>query len=115
MLADNWGWGAGPESFKGLYPWYQTAGFTADHAHQWYLQFWLEYGLLSLIVFGRFIKKIMVKSVQEPYNQAILILIAAFLTFGLVESWSEHLFLGGYFWLLVGILISLQMEETVYG
>lgn len=110
ILAD-YGWqGAGPGGFSRLYPWYQTGGSGfVQHAHQWYLQFWLEYGLISFIV----LLVVVADQFSEMKNAtwmktALTGSISCFLVVGLVENWSVHLFLGGYFWMLVGLSLAMK-------
>lgn len=109
-LKDFWIWGIGPAKFQIVYPAYQIGKTFAQHAHELYLQLWLENGVISLIAFGRFIKKLLTgfRFPGDPYLGPLVIIIIVFLMDGLFESWWINRFCGGYFWLLAGLLMSLK-------
>jgi O-antigen ligase len=116
-LRDNWLWGAGPGSFGTVYPRYQPEVAPAMHAHSFYLQLWLEYGLLALLVWGGYFGRILVKlssGSPDPCLRATLSGIFFFLAAGLWESWQVSDFGSGYFWLLAGVALSLQDKELAY-
>lgn len=107
----DYGWqGAGPGSFARLYPWYQQQGSGwVQHAHQWYLQFWLEYGLISLILLAGVVARRLIGADRtNSLGAGLTGAMACFLMVGLVENWSAHLFLGGYFWMIVGLLMAME-------
>jgi putative inorganic carbon (HCO3(-)) transporter len=117
-LRDYWIWGAGPGSFPAIYPLYQPSTTSSMHAHSFYLQLWLEYGLLALLAFGgyfgRFFFKLRAKS-ADPSLKAAMTGIIFFLGAGFWESWQVSHFCSGYFWLLTGLALSLQDKELAYG
>ena len=108
-ISDDWLWGSGPGSFPWVYPWYQVGKFPSDHAHQFYLQFWLEYGLVSLLILIFSLRKLISGGDfhDESMNSLKLILLV-FLFYGFVETWTANSFLGGYFWLVAGIFASYK-------
>lgn len=110
-IANSWLWGTGPGGFAREYPWYQMGHAFADHAHQWYLQFWLEYGILGIIGFVWFILGLFRPFPAAGWPRTIGIAILCFLGFGMVESWYVHSFLNNYFWLLVGIFLVLKPDS----
>ncbi len=99
-----WLWGTGPGQFGAVYPWFQQPGIIAGHAHQLFLQMWLENGLLALIGFGMIIVRIFngFRRSRGEY-QVIYLLLLALLCYGWTESWDIHPFFGGYFWFLIGL------------
>lgn len=104
-IAEAWLWGAGPGGFSRVYPWHQVAAAWAVHAHQWLLQYWLEYGVFSLLALGS-VFKWLYNSVRSAQASFWLIPITAFLGFGLVESWQVNSFINGLFWLMIGMAAS---------
>jgi hypothetical protein len=117
-LRDYWLWGAGPGSFGAVYPRYQPGMVPAMHAHSFYLQLWLEYGLFAVLVWGGYFGRFLVtlsSGSPDPCLRASLAGILFFLGAGLGESWQVSDFGSGYFWLLVGVALSLQDKELAYG
>jgi putative inorganic carbon (HCO3(-)) transporter len=113
-IADFWLWGVGPGSFQAIYPWYRLKNTISAHAHQLYLQVWLENGILSLAAFTWFLKKLIIDCFAgSKLTRTLAIIIVIFLGYGLVESWSQNRLLGGYFWLFCGLLASSKGEESV--
>jgi hypothetical protein len=114
-LQDYWLWGAGPGSFQLIYPQYQLGRIVSRHAHQLYLQFWLEYGLFSLLAFMAVMKRILTRAracfrIQRkpPLIIPLTIALIIFLVYGFSETWYIHSFCGGYFWFLTGLLLSVK-------
>lgn len=111
-----WLWGAGPGSFQIVYPQYQFLGVVAQHAHQLYLQFWLEYGIFGLIgclwflTWGWF----KFRPGSDELGKTIRIIIGCFLVYGLMETWTVSPFLGGLFGMMVGIYLA-QLREVQSG
>lgn|GEM_PF-702482 len=117
-LKDYWFWGGGPGSFELIYPYYRLKRIIADHAHQTYLQFWLEYGIVNLLLFLAFVVNLLktafvnlgIKGAGKkdfyPQNALVLIVIL-FLLAGFSETWYVNSYLGGYFWLNFGLLSAL--------
>jgi O-antigen ligase len=99
-LNDFWLWGAGPGSFPVIYPLYQIGNTPAQHAHQLYLQIWLEYGIFAL---GGFIF-LMARLLRKPDFFGLRTLLLIFLGYGLSETWYLNHDLGGFFWLAAGLL-----------
>lgn len=112
IIADYWQWGSGPGSFAEVYGSYPVGNGLARHGHQLYLQLWLENGLLSLAAFFR----VVVKSLSgfkglKSSVKAVALVIIIYLTAGFMETWWVHQFLGGYFWLLIGLLQSMRTGQ----
>lgn len=118
ILKDYWFWGGGPGSFELLYPYYRLKNIIADHAHQTYLQLWLEYGIVNIMLFLAFIVKVVkiafinlsIKgaSNKDNYHQITLVwIVILFLLAGFSETWYVNNYLGGYFWLNLGLLSAL--------
>ncbi|MCL6590498.1 MAG: polysaccharide pyruvyl transferase family protein [Firmicutes bacterium] len=99
-LGVYWLWGAGPGSFPAIYPLYQTGNAPAQHAHQLYLQIWLEYGIFALGGFI-FLAARLLRNHDLPGLRTMLLL---FLGFGFSETWYLNHDLGGLFWLAAGLL-----------
>ena len=118
-LSGFWLWGAGPGSFGAVYPWYQIKDTISAHAHQIFLQLWLENGILSLVAFLWLIKKMNLgiththAGADHQLTKAIAIVIVIFLGYGLTETWFQSLLIGGYFWLFCGLWISSKGEGLV--
>lgn len=113
IIADYWVWGSGPGSFSEIYQSYPTATGLVVHGHQLFLQLWLENGVFSLLAFMGIIFKNLVGAVCfQSYTKAVAIAIIIFLSFGFLETWWNHQFSGGYFWLLFGLLQSLRTGRT---
>jgi O-antigen ligase len=110
-IADFWLWGAGPGSFQATYPWYQIKNTVSVHAHQLYLQIWLENGILSLAAFLSLAAKMSLNCFADRRSTQFTFVIIVFLVYGLVETWSQNLLIGGYFWLFCGLWISSKREE----
>jgi hypothetical protein len=114
ILGDHWIWGIGPGNFEMVYPWYQKPGIVADHAHQLYLQFWLEYGVFSLIALLLVFWNIGSKNAcHKEHFRAAWFNVLAFLGYGLTESWMSSSMMGGYFWFLIGLALATRQERTV--
>ncbi len=114
ILGDHWAWGISPGNFGTFYPWYQEPGIVADHAHQLYLQFWLEYGVFSLIALLLVFWNISIRNACViEHSRAARFIVLAFLGYGLTESWMSSSMMGGYFWLLIGMALAAQQERTV--
>lgn len=112
MIADFLWWGAGPGSFHEVYRSYLTGMAPVEHGHQLYLQLWLESGLFSLAAFFRVIAKNMVGLNRlSSITKATALVIVLWLIAGFLETWWVHQFMGGYFWLLFGLLQSLRMGQ----
>ncbi len=112
-LQDNWLWGTGPDSFQRVYPEFQIGRSPSQHAHQFYLQFWLEYGLFSLMAFLAVLKRILMPGRVRAWGEVSLIppltvSILIFLAYGLSETWYIQSFCGGYFWFLTGLLLAAR-------
>jgi hypothetical protein len=117
-LRDYWLWGAGPGSFPAVYPRYQPGMTSSMHAHSFYLQLWLEYGLGALLVLGGYFGRFLIRlgsGSPEPSLKMVKIGILFFLGVGLWESWQVSNFGSGYFWLLTGLALSLQNKELTHG
>lgn len=112
MIADFLWWGAGPGSFHEVYRSYLTGMAPVEHGHQLYLQLWLESGLFSLAAFFRVIAKNMAGLNRlSSIAKATALVIVLWLIAGFLETWWVHQFMGGYFWLLFGLLQSQRMEQ----
>ena len=112
IIVDYWQWGSGPGSFKEIYGSYPTGNGLVQHGHQLYLQLWLENGFLSLAAFFRIIVRSLAGFTSSPSSvKAVALIIVVFLAAGFMETWWVHQFLGGYFWLLVGLLHSMRMGQ----
>jgi putative inorganic carbon (hco3(-)) transporter len=110
-----WLWGTGPGGFELVYPAYQIGNTVSQHAHQLYLQLWLEHGIFGLFLFGLAMKKSLrgFFSVSDNYIRALMVSVSIFLAAGLSETWYMNWFIGGYFWFLFGLLLALQSKEQV--
>ena len=120
-IADHWLWGTGPGSFGMIYPWYQISNTTSIHAHQLYLQIWLENGILSLMAFLWLFRKPVARCwymfvhrgsrVFECNPSTIIsdlsaMIVTIFLGYGLTESWTQNHLISGYFWFFYGLWVS---------
>lgn len=107
-----WLWGSGPGSFQLIYPWYQFKDTFSVHAHQLFLQIWLENGILSMMAYFWLFPKI-IKScwTGKDLVRIVGLIITIFLIDGMVETWSESPLINGYFWFFCGLWISLQSGE----
>jgi putative inorganic carbon (HCO3(-)) transporter len=113
-LPSFWLWGAGPGSFPMIYPWYQIKDTVSAHAHQIFLQLWLENGILSLASFLWLIKKMNLGFTKaHQLTKGIAMVIMIFLGYGLTETWFQNRLIGGYFWLFCGLWISSKGEGLV--
>jgi O-antigen ligase len=113
-IGAHWLWGAGPGGFQNLYPVYRDANIPSNHAHQFYLQLWLEYGLFSLLTFIWLMKKNFQRwSIRwrELKNPAAIV-VFCFLISGLSESWQTVPFIAGYFWLIFGLANSFAVGQS---
>jgi putative inorganic carbon (HCO3(-)) transporter len=110
-IAEFWLWGAGPGSFQTIYPWYQIKNTVSAHAHQLYLQIWLENGILSLAAFLSLAAKMSLDCFADRRSTQFAFVTIVFLVYGFVETWSQNLLIGGYFWLFCGLWISSKSEE----
>lgn len=112
-LRDFWLWGAGPGSFPIIYPQYRIGNSASQHAHQLYLQFWLEHGFFSLLAFLAVLKRVFAGYWLARSSTTMKILAMApviFLIYGFSETWYIHDFSGGYFWFLTGLFQVFQGE-----
>ncbi len=110
-LLDYWLWGAGPGSFQIIYPQYQIGNSVSQHAHQFYLQFWLEHGLFGLLAFFAVLKRVLAgRWLARPFTTMNTLAMAPviFLIYGFSETWYIHNFSGGYFWFLIGLFQASQ-------
>ncbi|HEX3043369.1 MAG TPA: O-antigen ligase family protein [Bacillota bacterium] len=99
-LGSFWLWGAGPGSFPAIYPLYQIGNTPAQHAHQLYLQIWLEYGIFGLAGFIFLVIQLLRNS--NPLGLRTVLLI--YLGYGFSETWYLNHYVGGFFWLAAGLL-----------
>ncbi|MGE5582692.1 MAG: O-antigen ligase family protein [Bacillota bacterium] len=102
-------WGGGPGSFGRIYPWYQMGNTIGAHAHQLFLQLWLENGLFTLVFFSY----IIVKTVRDfrcypNPGKAVVLILAIFFGYGFLETWTQSRLLGGYFWFFLGMAFSFR-------
>jgi len=104
-------WGAGPGSFRLVYPEFQIGETLAIHAHQFYLQLWLEYGLCTLLAWFWLIGQSLIDWRRNLRSKTFGAVIIIFLVAGLTETWSDSWFLKSYFWLLLGIARALPTLE----
>lgn len=108
-LRDFWLWGAGPGSFQRIYPYYQIGRSVSQHAHQFYLQFWLEFGIFGLLAFLAVMKRVLTGyrlTGAHPTIKTLTLMLVIFLIYGFSETWYIHRYSGGYFWFLNGLLQS---------
>jgi hypothetical protein len=110
-IPDTWLWGAGPGSFGVVYPWFMLPNSAAEHAHQWYLQIWLEHGIVVLLGLGWLLWERLrnFRRFSELLRTAALVLIV-FLLYGCMESWDVHPLWGGYFWFLMGLTFACPQK-----
>jgi hypothetical protein len=102
-----WLWGAGPGSFPAIYPQYKIGNSMSQHAHQLYLQFWLEHGLTGVLAFLAVVKRMFTgcrHAGGSPEMKALAWVLLIFLAYGLSETWYIQPFMGGFFWFLTGLL-----------
>ena len=112
VIADYWRWGSGPGSFSEVYGSYPMGNCMVPHGHQLYLQLWLENGFISLAAFIRVMVKSLSGFTSLPRRvKGVALVIVMFLAAGFMETWWVHQFLGGYFWLLVGLLQSMRTGQ----
>lgn len=116
-LKDFWLWGTGPGSFQGIYPQYQIGNTISQHAHQFYLQFWLEHGLIAFIALLAVLKRVLTGHWGTGASAGVKMLVlvlAVFLAYGFSETWYIHHFMGGYFWFLTGLLQVSKREWIIH-
>lgn len=112
ILTDYWRWGSGPGSFSEVYGSYPVGNSLVRHGHQLYLQLWLENGFISLVAFLRVVVKNLSGFTSLAGSvKAVALVIVIFLAAGFTETWWVHQFLGGYFWLLMGLLQSMRAGQ----
>jgi hypothetical protein len=114
ILQTHWLWGVGPGNFSRVYPWVQSGATFSWHAHSFYLQFWLEFGLVTLlpeIILGGKVLRRALRVKGEPDRQAVILGILCLVGGGLGESWQVSRFCREYGGLLVGMLLALQDKE----
>ncbi len=127
-VSDYWLWGSGPGSFGKVYPWYQISNTISVHAHQLYLQIWLENGIVSLMAYLWLFRKMLAScwrifngangrtvncyqsTATSPAASSSVMIIIIFLGYGLTESWTQNQLISGYFWLFCGLWISSVMS-----
>lgn len=111
-LRHFWFWGAGPGGFQMVYPQFRLPGVTAQHAHQLYLQLWLEYGFIGLACGLWFLIWLLSRprTRTDQFGAAVYCVIVCFLVYGLAETWTASPFLGGFFGVIVGISLA-QLRE----
>ena len=115
ILPNYWIWGAGPGSFARTYFTYQRGVISSNHAHELFLQLWVEHGIFSLSAFLILMAKLLAGFRRyKPVTQAVAIVIIIFMGYGFSETWWQSQLIGGYFWLFCGMLLSLQNEGKVY-
>lgn len=111
---ENWVWGIGPGGFAKVYPWFQVGQTPAEHAHSFYLQFWLEYGLIGMmgwLFFCGFLAKQIRDGWENPSMRGIGLAWFGFLGIGLGESWQDSRFCTGFFWVLTGLILAMRKKE----
>lgn len=116
IIGDYWQWGSGPGSFGEAYGSFSMANGMfqgmVQHGHQLYLQLWLENGFISLAAFFRVIVKSLTGFTSfQGSVKAVALVIVIYLAAGFMETWWAHQFLGGYFWLLIGLLHSMRAGQ----
>jgi O-antigen ligase len=95
-----WLWGAGPGSYHAIYPLYQIGNTPAQHAHQLYLQIWLEYGIFGIMGFIFLVIQLLRNRNYLGLRTVLLI----YLGYGFSETWFLNHYVGGFFWLVAGLL-----------
>jgi O-antigen ligase len=115
ILQSHWLWGVGPGNFHQVYLQAQVGNTFSWHAHSFYLQFWVEFGLVNLLlmlVWGENkIVKVWRDVHADPYRRAIFLGICCLAGSGLVESWQVSRFCRDYCSMLVGMFLALQHKE----
>ena len=112
-LRDFWLWGAGPGSFQRIYPHYQIGRSVSQHAHQFYLQFWLEFGIFGLLALITVLKRVLTgycSTGAHPTVKTLTVILMIFLIYGFSETWYIHRFNGGFFWFINGLLQSFDAQ-----
>jgi O-antigen ligase len=115
ILKSNWLWGVGPGNFRQVYLQAQVGNTFSWHAHSFYLQLWVEFGLANLLLGivwgGTAIVRIWRDVSADPSRRAICLGICCLVGGGLVESWQVSRFCRDYCSLLVGMLLALRHKE----
>jgi O-antigen ligase len=114
ILKANWLWGIGPGNFSQVYPWIQSGTTFSWHAHSFYLQFWLEFGLANLLIAAVLGRKVLLRALRvkgDSAQQAVMLGILCLVGGGFSESWQVSRFCREYCGLLVGLLLALQHRK----
>lgn len=124
MLKENWSTGVGLGAFKDCYTDFVGRAVEAPrelivlHAHNLYLYFWLNLGLVGLVGFlwlvGRTGYELyrLVKETPHPLIAGLASSFSAILVHGLVDTTYWKYDLSILFWLLVALIFALNKEET---
>lgn len=102
-----WLWGVGPGSFQAVYPQFQIGNTVSQHAHQLYLQLWLEHGITGLLAFLAVLNRLFRgcwRAGGSPEMKTPFFVLVVFLVYGLSETWYIQPLIGGYFWFFAGLL-----------
>lgn len=86
-------------------------GLTASHAHQFYLQLWLEDGWAVLVFFIFSMIYLLKLSQKTVCSRALHRSLQCFLLYGFWESWQKNVVLTVYFLLISSSLWILAQEE----
>jgi hypothetical protein len=114
ILKENWLWGVGPGNFSQVYPWVQSGATFSWHAHSFYLQLWLEFGLANLLICAVLGGKVLLRALRvkgDRARQAVTLGVLCMIGGGIGESWQVSRFCREYCGLLVGLLLALQHKE----
>jgi O-antigen ligase len=114
LLRENWLWGVGPGNFTAVYPWVQSGSAFSWHAHSFYLQLWLELGMMPLLLGLVWGGRLLIRELRltgKSARHAVALGILGLVGGGLTESWQVSRFCREYGSLLVGMLLALQHKE----
>lgn len=119
MFRDFWptGFGLGTDIFRKLantYHWY--TGSVPAHSHNFYLQLWLETGIIGIISFLGVILRIVKRSIKTIYSNADekaknilmsgIMSITSVLVVGIVEYVWFYQRVMLIFWVVVGVMLA---------
>lgn len=97
-IRDHWILGTGIGSFESVYPFYENprlvTGEYVNHAHNEFLEIWLETGVIGLLVLAAFFGLVLLGAARTSMATAFTIAILAIAAHGLVDYPTRTMAIG---------------------